>query len=326
LTTLSEIDFTVEDADDRCRLDAVLCRQSGESRAFVQAQIDLGHVSVNATIAVKASQKLRPGDRVRAQFDIVLPAPALAPVAGPLEILFEDESLLAVNKAQGVVVHPAAGHRGDTLVHYLLHHLATAPAFRELSLSRPGIVHRLDRGTSGVLLVAKSRAAQENIAQQFKSRTIRKEYEAIVWGRPPIEGRFDSPIGRDRVNRKKMSSRTESGRSALTSYRTTRGFAHFAHLALFPHTGRTHQLRVHLAEARYPIVGDALYGGAFSPKRAERLGTAVRQELAAARETFLHARQLILQHPSSGETLVVQAPRPENFDRLLAALAQEDRR
>jgi 23S rRNA pseudouridine1911/1915/1917 synthase len=320
-----EFTYLAGEQDEIARLDAFLSRQSGHSRMFVQAQIQQGNVRVNDVSVTKASHKIRPGDRVHGSFDEIAAPHVLQPVAHDLEILFEDESLLALNKAQGVVVHPATGHRGDTLVHYLLHHLAQAPGFRGLSSQRPGIVHRLDRGTSGVLLVAKNAAVQENLSNQFKSRSIRKEYEAIIWGKPPREGRLSSVIGRDRINRKKMSSRTDKGRQALTLYRTAESFAHFSHLNLFPHTGRTHQLRVQLAEIYHPVVADALYGGAISAKRYSGLSPGVQRELGAAKETFLHARALQLQHPVTGEPLTITAPRPQNFVRLLVVLREEDR-
>jgi 23S rRNA pseudouridine1911/1915/1917 synthase len=219
-----------------------------------------------------------------------------------------------------VVVHPAAGHRGETLVHHLLHYLKNDSAFREISEDRPGIVHRLDRGTSGVLLVAKNRAVQENLSRQFKHRTIKKEYECVCWGVPRPEGTVDTPIGRDTRDRKKMSSRTASGRAALTRWKTHQAFRHFAHLALFPHTGRTHQLRVHLAESGFPIVGDALYGRARRPILPPRVTALV----DATSETYLHARRLTLLHPTRGESMTLEAHRPGVFEAFLQLLRKDD--
>lgn len=302
------------------RLDVFLSRASSQSRAFIQAQIAAGNVNVNGERAAKASRKLRPGDVVSGELAPEEPLD-LAPVRGDLAILHEDESLLVLNKAQGIVVHPAAGHRGETLVHHLLHHFQSAPEFLETSPTRPGIVHRLDRGTSGVLLVAKSRAVHEALSKAFKLRHIKKEYEAIAWGVMKEKGVFESTIGRDPKNRKKMSSRAPEGREALTRWARARAFRHFTHVALFPHTGRTHQLRVHLSEARHPIVGDELYGRA---PRGLALPAPLEEALRGATETFLHAKRLELAHPVTGKPLVFTAPRPERFENLLSLLERWD--
>lgn len=291
---------------------------------FLKEQIELGGVEINGKPATRPSQKLRPGDRVSVKF--VEPKPFdLEAVPGNLDILIEDDSLLVLNKRPGDVVHPAAGHRGETLVHYLLHHFHGLPSLSELGTERPGIVHRLDRGTSGCLLVAKSRAVQEALSAQFKDRSIKKEYEAVVWGKPGNQGIWRSLIGRDRKDRKKMSSRTEKGRSAETRWETLTAFAHFSHLRMHPKTGRTHQLRVHSAEAGYPIVGDGLYGRGSTSARIRGLSAELALYAAELPETLLHARSLTFSHPTSGRVVTVEAVRPERFTVFLERLAKEDR-
>ena len=314
--------YTVDAAGPR--LDVFLAKASGTSREFVQEQIEAGRVLVDGAPAVKASRKLRAGEVVSGVF-VEDTETDLVPVARPLHVLHEDADFLVLNKEQGVVVHPATGHRGETLVHYLLHHLARAESFRDLSPTRPGIVHRLDRGTSGILLIAKNRAAQERLSAQFKARQVKKEYEAVVWNVPRFpSGTFDSPLGRDRKDRKRMSSKSAEPRAALTRWRRAETFAHFCHVALFPETGRTHQLRVHLCEAGHPIVGDDLYGLRTQGRR-DGLSPAIRAALDATTQTYLHARRLELDHPRTGERLAFEAPRPENFERFLHLLRQEDR-
>ena len=248
----------------------------------------------------------------------------VVPTKGDLAILYEDDSLLVLNKAQGVVIHPAIGHRGETLVHHLLYYLQGSPEFPTLSPTRPGIVHRLDRGTSGLLLVAKNRDALEELSRQFKQREIKKEYEAIAYGAmKTASGRFESTIGRDPKDRKKMSSRSKDGREALTLWTRKEAFHHFTYVRLFPHTGRTHQLRVHLTEASHPIVGDDLYGKGSRTRRAP-FHPDVEALVQGATQTFLHAAALHLVHPSTKKKISFEAPLPENFKTFLDALRKYD--
>lgn len=305
------------------RLDQFLARASGQSRAFVQRHIDEGRVRVNGQIPRKAGEKLKAGDCVTGAF--AAPPPSeLAPEKGDLDILFEDEELLALNKPQGVAVHPAPGHRTGTVVHFLLHHLKDQPFFHSPDSARPGIVHRLDLGTSGVLVIAKTRRAQEGLSGQFKSRTIKKQYECLAWGDPGSSGRIELPIGRHRIDRKRMSSRSTKTRDALTDWQRISRFSNVTHLALFPRTGRTHQLRVHLSESGHPIVGDSLYMRRSAQGWRGKLRPEVASFVDTIKHPFLHAKRLTLSHPVSGETLVFEAPHPAAFSELLTMLRKFD--
>ncbi len=306
------------------RLDRVLGEITAQSRSFLQQQIQAGHVLLNGKRVQKAGQLVRAGDEIQAQWQAAEPRHALTPVPADLKILFEDASLLVLDKPQGMVVHPAPSHSGPTLVHHLLSHLPETPDTGALE-DRAGIVHRLDKGTSGVLLVAKTRAVQEALSAQFKARTVHKEYEALAWGIMTPEGRFASCIGRDRRNRLKMSSRTQKGREAVTDWKVQTQFRHFAHVRLFPFTGRTHQLRVHLSEGGHPIVGDPLYGRGLTEARRRELPGPVAEKLERLEATLLHAVRLEFHHPLCGEPMHFEAPRPEIFDSVLAELAKWDR-
>ncbi len=305
------------------RLDVFLTSQTGKSRAYIQEQIEAGNVHVAGKTCTKPSQKLKAGESISIHFTETK-AVSLKPVDFPLEILFEDEFLLAINKPQGVVTHPAPGFKGPTLVHYLLSHLSKLKHFTEHSDERPGIVHRLDKGTSGVILIAKDREIQEALSAQFKNRSIKKEYEAIAWGKMFLEGKANSPIGRDRKNRQKMSSKSEKTRSALTHWKVKTLYQHFSHVELFPHTGRTHQLRVHLTEKGHSIVGDEMYGGSNKQKRYPKMNAEISKFLEPITETFLHAKQLTFTHPKSEKLITLVAPRPERFENFLTLLEKLD--
>lgn len=317
------VPFSFQVEEFEARLDLYLQTQTGESRTYVQEQIRAGVVKINGAPAKKPSQKVRQGDHIEGHF-LSAPPSELTAVEHPLNVLWEDEYLLALNKDQGTVVHPAVGHREETLVHYLLHYLQQHGPFKEFGTERPGIVHRLDRGTSGVILVAKDRKTQDKLQRLFKAREMKKEYEAIVWGTPPLEGQFLSVIGRDQRDRKKMSSKTSAGREALTSYKRAATYKHFSHMVLFPKTGRTHQLRVHLTEAGFPIVGDPLYGERSLSKRGGKLAVPLVDFLKKIEMTFLHARSLTFPHPVTKEILALEAKRPEIFDKFLNLLRNSD--
>ncbi|MFQ5876848.1 MAG: RluA family pseudouridine synthase [Acidobacteriota bacterium] len=298
------------------RLDLALAALlPAQSRAALQRLMREGHVKLAGRIA-------RPSDRVRGGERVVvdLPAPAPAAVraeAVPLSVLYEDGDLIVVDKPPGLVVHPGAGVRSGTLVNALLHHC------RDLSgvggRERPGIVHRLDRDTSGVIVVAKHDAAHRNLAAQFKERRVVKTYEALVWGRPRRrEATIDAPIGRHPTARVKMSVR-RGGRAARTVYRILEDLGPVTLLELRPETGRTHQLRVHLSDGGHPIVGDRVYGG----QRARSLGPSrERDALLAYGGLALHARGLALEHPRTGSRLEFRAPRPPDLKRLVALLKE----
>jgi 23S rRNA pseudouridine1911/1915/1917 synthase len=227
----------------------------------------------------------------------------LRPEAIPLDILFEDEDLLVVNKPAGMVVHPGAGCATGTLVHALLSHCRHLPGIG--GVERPGIVHRLDRDTSGVMVVAKTDAAHHSLSAQFKARTVAKRYLALAHGRlPPEGGCIEAPIGRREQDRTRMGIRA-GGREARTSFRVLRRLAEMTLVELRLETGRTHQIRVHLAHIGHPVVGDGVYGGRRERQARGRPDSAKRQ--------MLHAWQLAFRHPTSGAPLAFTAPPPADF-------------
>jgi 23S rRNA pseudouridine1911/1915/1917 synthase len=232
----------------------------------------------------------------------------LTPEAITLDILHEDEELLVVNKPAGMVVHPGAGRVSGTLVHALLAHCRSLPGIG--GVERPGIVHRLDRETSGVLVVAKTEAAHQSLSRQFKGRLVRKRYLTIVHGEVQQElGRIEAAIGRREHDRKRMGVRREGGRAARTAYRVVRRLPGMTVLEVDLETGRTHQIRVHLAHIGHPVVGDRMYGGRRERRRAA-------SDLLPVDRQMLHAWRLGFHHPRTGAWLEVTAPLPEDFLRL----------
>jgi 23S rRNA pseudouridine1911/1915/1917 synthase len=285
-----------------------------QSRAALQRLMREGRVLLAGGPA-RASYRVRGGERV--VVDLPFPPPStLEPEDRPLDVLHEDADLLVINKPPGMTVHPGAGRRSGTLVNALLHHC------RDLSgiggILRPGIVHRLDRETSGVLVVAKNDAAHRDLSDQFKARTVSKIYEALVWGRPRLsQGTLDAAIGRHPVARTRMALR-RSGRAARTAYRLALPLGIVSLLEVQPETGRTHQIRVHLSALGHPVVGDTLYGGArFHEARDRR----AREALLAYHGLALHARNLGFHHPRTGVFCAFAAPRPRDRADLIAALA-----
>ena len=253
---------------------------------------------------------------------MTIPAPKPAgalPEDIPLRIVHEDPFLLVVDKPAGMVVHPAAGHSGGTLVNALLHHC------RDLSgiggVLRPGIVHRLDKETSGLLVVAKSDEAHRGLAGQFKRREVRKTYQAIVYGDPKTDGgRIEAPVGRHPTDRKRMSTQSRRGKGAATVWRVRERFGAFSLLEVEIETGRTHQIRVHLADIGHPVVGDRIYGGAGRSRTVADPG--VRARIRALDRQALHARRLSFAHPVTGEALQFTAPLPEELASLCASLRE----
>jgi len=271
------------------------------SRARIQQWIAEGRVRVNGA-EKKASWKVRAGERI--EVEPAEPPPLRAfPEEIPLEILYEDDALAAIHKPAGLVVHAGAGRSSGTLVNALLHRYGTLSESGDAM--RPGIVHRLDKGTSGVILVARTEAAHRSLAQQFASRTVEKVYLALVEGRvAPEEGVIDKPIERDPVRRTRMTARTGRGRAALTEYRVLERFARFTLLEVRIRTGRTHQIRVHLASIGHPVAGDTLYGAAARPAGLEPPG-----------RPWLHAWRIGFTSPATGKRLLVEAPVPEELTR-----------
>lgn len=284
------------------RLDAWLAEQTPLSRARIQKLISQGQVRVNG-LGCKPRDALRAGDRI----EIVIPPNQVLELDAqplPLEIIYEDGELLVINKPQGLVVHPAPGHSDHTLVNALLAHC------RDLSgingVERPGIVHRLDKDTSGLLMVAKTDHAHHHLQQQIQNKTARRDYLAIVYGAPGApEGVIDAPIGRHPVHRQKMAV-VERGRAARTHWRIAERLGNFTLMEFSLETGRTHQIRVHCLFMGHPIVGDPLYSSAKSPVRLD--GQA------------LHAYCLSFDHPVSSERLSFEAPLPPPMAKLLRVL------
>ncbi len=315
----STLTFRATAEDAGARLDAYLAaRVEGWSRARIQRLVEDGDVLVRGRTA-KPAYKLREGDDVEVEL-----APAdttgFAPEEIPLAIVYEDEDLLVVNKPAGLVVHPAAGVPSGTLANALAFHFSQLST--RAGAARPGIVHRLDRGTSGLIVVAKNEAAHENLADQFREREVFKSYVALVHGRVQEEsGRVEQAIARDPRNRTRMAV-VGGGRPALSLYRVRRRFDRFTLLDVEIKTGRTHQIRVHLQWLKHPVVGDAVYGDGrdntiTDPRLRARLGALKRQ--------FLHAEQLGFRHPRTNEPLRFTAPLPAELAQFLDALDSSGR-
>ena len=297
------------------RLDAWVAGAGiGLSRSQARQLIDAGAIRVGG-VARKPGYALRAGDAIDVEVPPVPPARA-EPEDLPLQVLYEDEVLIAVNKAPGMVVHPAPGRWHGTLVNALLHRWGRLPADDD---ARPGIVHRLDRDTSGVMVIARTPAALEHLARQFHDRTVAKRYLAVVRGvlrRDALV--IDAPIGRHRTERKKMSTRVRHGRAALTRVRVLERFATTTLVEAMPETGRTHQIRVHLAAHGFPILGDAVYGGGGGSARLA--GRRARPASPSIERQALHAASLELTHPARGDRLRLDAPLCSDMEQLLRTL------
>lgn len=304
--------ITVEVSRPTERLDIYLRSQfPAVSRGTIQRLIEEGHIKVNGQ-PVKPTHHPRAGEQIEVYWPEARPAEA-QPEEIPLDILFEDKDLLVLNKPPGLVVHPAAGHEEHTLVNALLHHCAG-----ELSgiggVARPGIVHRLDKETSGCLVVAKNDAAHLALAEQFAGRTLEKIYQAIVCGEVlRSSGEIRAAIARHPTHRKRMTVTDGSGREAWTTYRVLEPLRAATWMEAGLHTGRTHQIRVHFQHLGHPVVGDATYGSRQNKRLTELTGyTAPRQ--------MLHARKLTFLHPCKKKELALEAPLPEDFEAALSAL------
>ncbi len=284
------------------RLDKYVTDKLSElSRTQVQKLIEAGYVTVNGRIA-RAGLKLDAGDNI----SVIIPPPPpspLSPESIPLTILYEDNDVLVIDKPAGLTTHPSPGHPGGTLVNAILAHY---PQLADMGGSlRPGIVHRLDRDTSGLIVVAKNSAAQMNLVSQFKARIVRKTYLVLVKGRlTPERGAIEAPIGRSPSDRKRMAV-TSGGREARTTYKVVKYLGDYTLLEVKPETGRTHQIRVHLAAIGYPVVGDAVYG--------------VKSDFLSRQ--FLHAYRLGFKLPSTGEYVEFTADLPPDLDSALKAIA-----
>lgn len=294
-----------EREDLGCRIDVFIADNIEElSRSGVQRLIEEGHVKLNGA-AVKANYKLREKDII----DVEIPEAKtveILPENIPLDILYEDKDVIIVNKPQGMVVHPAPGHTSGTLVNALMYHCGD-----ELSgingEKRPGIVHRIDKDTSGVLMIAKNDVAHQSLAEQLAEHSITRKYNAVVFnGFQEDEGTVDQPIGRNPLDRKKMAVTQKHSRRAVTHYRVLERMGNFTFIEAQLETGRTHQIRVHLTFIGHPLLGDTVYGPKKQPFHLE--GQA------------LHARVLGFVHPSTGQYMEFEAPLPENYEKLLMRL------
>jgi 23S rRNA pseudouridine1911/1915/1917 synthase len=291
------------------RLDRFLVRQMPDwSRSQIQRLVREGRVTVGPALARKAGEEVEAGARVsvRAECEEARATPEDLPLA----IVYEDADLVVVNKPAGMVVHVGAGVKSGTLVNALLHHIQALSSAG--GAQRPGIVHRLDKMTSGLVVVAKHDAAHRRLSEQFKSREVRKTYMALVHGRVATDrGQIAEPVGRDPRRRTRMKAGGIAPREALTQYRVVRRLGPFTLLEAMPQTGRTHQIRVHLASIGHPVVGDTTYG---APARLRRNAG----DEPTLPRTFLHAAKLAFAHPLTGAPLELEAPLPEELAAFLA--------
>ena len=308
--------FRVGHAQAGWRLDTLVASEVDHcSRSFAATLIRQGCISIDG-LAKKPGYAVKAGEIVSGK--IAPPEPSnFLPENIPLHILYEDPELLVVNKAPGMVVHPAPGHHTGTLVNALMHH---CPDLAGISGSlRPGIVHRLDKDTSGALVVAKNSRAMHHLAAQFKSREVRKKYVALVYGVPREgAGSLDDPIGRHPVDRKKMSVTTHTPRSALTLWRVLEQFKGACLLELDIRTGRTHQIRVHCKTMGHPVIGDPVYGNHGDKKRLASVSPELGRAVMALNRQMLHAWQLSFNHPVTGERMTMEAPIALDMTRLIS--------
>ncbi|MDO4317115.1 MAG: RluA family pseudouridine synthase [Lachnospiraceae bacterium] len=288
------------------RLDKYLSEAFEElSRSRAQKLIEAGAVCVNGEKALTTKRPVETGDRVLVE----LPEPeesAVLPADIPLDIVYEDEAVLIVNKPKGLVVHPAPGHTNDTLVNALLFHVPQLSGIN--GVARPGIVHRIDRDTTGLLVVCKTDAAHQSLAKQLEEHSITRKYYAIVVGNLKEDGTVDAPIGRHPTDRKKMSVHAKNGRRAVTHYHVLEHLQNgrYTLIECRLETGRTHQIRVHMASLHHPLLGDTIYGSERQPYQTQG--------------QVLHAGVLGFVHPSTGVYMEFQAPLPDYFERLLEKL------
>ncbi len=290
--------------DQTGRIDKVLTTlEPGITRSQLKNLINDGHVTVNGQ-AVKPKYKVQAGDKI----SLVKPEPQsleLTPENIPLDIVYEDDDVIVVNKPQGMVVHPAPGHPDHTLVNALLYH---SPLSTINGTFRPGIVHRIDKDTSGLLMVAKNDLAHQSLAEQLRNKTNKREYLALVYGQiKEDEGTIDAPLGRNPQDRKKQAV-VKGGRHAVTHFKVIKRYDNFTLIKCILETGRTHQIRVHMKYIGHPLVGDPLYG----PRK-----------VIGKNGQFLHAALLGFKHPRTGKEMVFEAPLPENFQKMLDKLDKQ---
>lgn len=297
------------------RLDSFVADAIGFcSRTFAAALIRDGQITVNGTTK-KPGYLVKAGEIVTGTIDPPT-TPTFTPQYIPLQILYEDDELLAVNKAPGMVVHPAPGHLQGTLANAIMHH---CPDLAGISGSlRPGIVHRLDKDTSGVLVVAKTSLAMHHLSDQFKSRLVRKHYLALVYGMPQADtGSINLPVGRHPRDRKKMSTTTRTPRAALTYWQVRERYVGACLLELDIRTGRTHQIRVHCMSMGHPVIGDPVYGRRGDLQRFAQAAPDMEQVVRAYKRQMLHAWKLQINHPVNNEPLIFEAALPSDMAELI---------
>lgn len=303
-----ELHFSVLSKQDGFRIDLFLQKMAPEyTRSFLQKRIETGDVLVNGK-KISKSTKVKEGDSVF--FHVPQPVDDTAkPEAIPLNIIYEDDDLLVVNKPKGIVVHPAPGNYNGTLVNGLLYHCQGNLSGIN-GVVRPGIVHRIDKDTSGLLVVAKNDRAHQLLAEQIQNHSFTREYEAVVYGHFRQEkGTVDAPIGRSKSDRKRMAVTDEHSRRAVTHYEVLKEFRDFSHIRCHLETGRTHQIRVHMAYLGHPLAGDPVYG----PKKV----------IEALQGQCLHAKKIGFVHPSTAKYMEFDSTLPEYFIRFLAGLPQK---
>lgn len=296
---MEQINFTVK--EEKGRIDKVLSEQLSHSRSQIQLWLKEQHVTVNGEI-VRSNYKVKSGD----QIEIIVPEPEELVIEAeniPLTIVYEDQDVAVIDKPQGMVVHPAAGHANGTLVNALMYHIKDLSSIN--GVIRPGIVHRIDKDTSGLLMVAKNDKAHESLAEQLKEKTSVRKYLALVHGEIGHEkGEINAPIGRSKIDRK-MQAVIENGKPAVTHFQVIERFKDYTLIELQLETGRTHQIRVHMKYIGHPVAGDPLYG----PRKT-----------LVGNGQFLHAKTLGFVHPSTGEYMEFESPLPEVFEKTLAQL------
>ncbi len=308
--------FTVDRSQSGRRLDVFLTQTDPSlSRSRIKRAIEEGEVLVN-DLAPKPGQRLKEGDLIRLNLQTAKEALAL-PQEIPLNIIYEDAAIIVVNKEAGMVVHPAPGNYDHTLVNALLFHCCDLSGIG--GVLRPGIVHRLDKGTSGLIVAAKSDAAHHSLAAQFKNHEVEKTYLALVWGDMKGDrGEIILPVGRHPGDRKKMSTKSKRGREAITYWKVKERYGLATLLEVEIKTGRTHQIRVHLSDRGYPVVGDAVYGNASKIRTVT--DAVLKAQFKALNRQALHAARLSFTHPQSGEKVVFEAAMPEDMAGLCAQL------
>lgn len=297
---MEKLFFTIEKGGER--IDKYLSEQLEDmTRSHIQKLIKENMVRVNG-MAVKSNFKLSASDQIEVEIP-ELKEPDILPENIPLDILYEDQDILVVNKPKGMVVHPAPGHYTGTLVNAIMYHCKDNLSGIN-GVMRPGIVHRIDMDTTGSLLICKNDRAHQTLAEQLKEHSITRKYHAIVHGRlKEDEGTIDKPIGRHPIDRKKMSVHCTNGREAITHYRVLKRFQQFTYIECQLETGRTHQIRVHMSSIGHPILGDQIYGPAKCPYKLQG--------------QTLHAKVLGITHPTTGEYMEFDAPLPDYFQALL---------